>query len=89
MFTVYAIKSKEKNYIYVGLTSNLKKRIARHQNGYETTTKFYRPFDIIYLDFFPSRVEAREEEKYLKSGCGKEFLKQIISSGGGTVDTQG
>lgn len=86
---MYAIKSREKNYIYVGLTSNLKKRITRHSNGYEKTTKFYRPFDLIYVDFFPSRVEAREEEKYLKSGCGKEFLKQLKCSGGGMVDAQG
>jgi putative endonuclease len=75
MFTVYAISSETRNYIYVGLTSNLKKRIEFHSNGYEQTTKPYRPFRLIYNEEFSDRPSAREREKYLKSGVGKLFLK--------------
>ena len=77
MFTVYAIKSIVKNYIYVGLTDNLDRRFSEHEKGYEKTTKSYRPFKIIYTEVFKTRVEARKKEKYLKSGCGKEFLKRL------------
>jgi len=42
MFWVYAISSLNRNYIYVGLTSDLESRIARHNKGYEKTTKPYR-----------------------------------------------
>lgn len=38
MFWVYAISSLNRNYIYVGLTSDLESRIARHNKGYEKTT---------------------------------------------------
>ena len=38
MFWVYAISSLNRNYIYVGLTSGLESRIARHNKGYEKTT---------------------------------------------------
>ncbi len=37
------------------------------------------PFELIYLEEFKNRQEARIKEKYLKSGVGKEFLKRISS----------
>jgi len=75
MIIVYALKSITRNYIYVGMTQNLTERFNRHNNGYERTTKPYRPFKLIYFEEFNSRAEARVREKYLKSGAGKEFLK--------------
>ncbi len=77
MYKVYAISSINRKYIYVGLTSNLKERLRRHNNGYEKTTKPYKPFNLIYTEEFKTRIEARQKEKYLKSGIGKEFLKKI------------
>ncbi|GGF27518.1 GIY-YIG nuclease family protein [Echinicola rosea] len=75
MFTVYAISSENRNYIYVGMTSNLPKRINRHNAGYERTTKPYRPFKLIYTKEFDTRLQAREHEKYLKSRNGKRYLR--------------
>ena len=77
MYQVYAISSEIKSYIYVGLTNNLKKRVERHNKGYEKTTKPYRPFKLIYTEKCEDRIEARKREKYLKSGVGKEFLKKL------------
>ena len=77
MIVVYAIKSRKRNYIYVGMTSNLDDRIERHNKGYEKTTRPYRPYSLIYTEEFPDRLKAREKEKYLKSGIGKEFLKSL------------
>jgi len=77
MYFVYAIRSEVRNYIYVGMTSNLDKRINAHNNGYERTTKPYRPFRLIYKEKFENRREAREREKYFKTGKGKEFLRKL------------
>jgi hypothetical protein len=33
MFFVYAIKSLSRNYIYVGLTNDVEKRLKQHNNG--------------------------------------------------------
>lgn len=77
MYFVYAIKSKTRNYIYVGITGDLEQRIAFHNNGYERTTRPYIPLILIHSESYPSRVEARAKEKYLKSGIGKEFLKSL------------
>ena len=77
MFYTYAIKSKERNYIYVGLTNNPDRRIAEHNCKKEKTTRSYAPFMIILIEKYETRVEARKREKYLKSGTGKEFLKLL------------
>ena len=77
MYFVYAIKSQIKKYIYVGLTNNYERRIDQHQQGEEKTTGPYRPFTTILIEKYPTRIEARKREKYLKSGIGKEFLKTL------------
>ena len=78
MYFVYALRSEVKNYIYVGLTDNVEHRVSQHNNGYERTTKPYRPFKLILVESFPTREQARIREKYLKSGVGKAFLKNIV-----------
>lgn len=80
MYYVYAISSLEHNYIYVGLTQNIENRIKRHNDGRERTTKFYRPFILIYSEVCETRAEARKREKYWKSGVGKEKLRVLKNS---------
>ena len=75
MYYTYVIKSKIRNYIYVGITSNIERRFKEHNNGKNKTTKPYRPFDLLFKESYSTREEARKREKYLKSGIGKEFIK--------------
>ncbi len=77
MIQVYALKSEIKNIIYVGLTVNLEKRFKQHNSGVTNWSKRYRPWKVIYSESFLTRVEARIREKQLKSGSGKEFLKNL------------
>jgi len=77
MYYTYAIKSKIKKYIYVGITNNPERRIKEHCQGYEKTTKPYKPFKTILIEKYINRSEARKREKFLKSGFGKEYLKNI------------
>jgi putative endonuclease len=78
MYIVYALRSCYKKYIYVGQNSNFVERLKRHNNGQEKTTRFYKPFEVILTESYKTRIEARQREKYLKSGCGKEWLKSIL-----------
>jgi len=77
MYFVYALKSLNRNYIYIGISDNLKRRIKQHNRGYNKTTNPYKPFYILLIEKYMTRPEARRREKYLKSGCGKEYLKSI------------
>ena len=74
-YHVYALSSTVRNYIYVGLTSDLERRLRDHQNGYNPTTKPYKPFELILLEEHETRVLAREREKYLKTSAGKRWLR--------------
>ena len=78
MYFVYAIKSINRNYIYVGMTNEVERRFDEHNTGKNKTTRPYKPFKLFYSEKFRTRAEARKREKYLKSGIGKEFLKSLI-----------
>ncbi len=74
-YFVYAIKSKKDGRIYIGMSKNPEKRLIEHNKGWTKSTKIFRLWKIIYKKRINSRAEAREEEKRLKSGFGREFLK--------------
>ena len=76
-YNVYAIKSKKDGRIYVGMSINPELRLKQHNQGKNPSTKPWRPWKTIYKKLVGSRVEARKEEKRLKSGSGKEFLKSL------------
>lgn len=59
MYYTYAIKSKERNYIYVGLTNNPYRRISEHNNKKEKTTRSYAPFETLLIEEYKTRIEAR------------------------------
>ena len=77
MYYVYAIRSLVRNYIYVGLTNMVERRINEHNKGQNRSTKAYIPFNLIYVEMFNTREKARKKEIYLKSGIGKEFLRNL------------
>ena len=77
MWVVYAIKSELNGVIYVGMCSNLERRIKEHNDGRSKYTKAYRPWKLIFKEEAADRTTARAREKYWKSGIGKEFLKAI------------
>ncbi len=78
MYFVYAIKSLVKEWIYVGMTSNLERRLSQHNLGHNKSTKPYSPFKLVYFEKQPDRHSAREREKYLKTASGKRWLKYQI-----------
>jgi len=47
MFYVYAIKSISRNYIYVGMTNNIVRRLGEHNKGENKSTKAYIPFILL------------------------------------------
>ena len=74
---VYVLKSVKTNEFYKGLTNNLERRLQEHIAGKEETTRKMLPLKLIYVEICSSRREARAIEKFLKSGFGREILKEI------------
>jgi len=77
-YFVYAIYSDLRDYMYIGMTNNVDRRLLEHNKGYNKTTKPYLPFRLIYTEVHDSRSEARLREKYFKGGSGRKFLRNFI-----------
>lgn len=80
MFTVYVLYSERFNRTYTGLTNNLDRRLKEHNSKQNKSTKAYTPWRLIYTEQLETRVEAREREKFLKSGKGRDFIKTVIKA---------
>ncbi|MBN1384280.1 MAG: GIY-YIG nuclease family protein [Elusimicrobia bacterium] len=78
MFYVYVLKSLKDNKLYIGHTSDIKKRVEWHNAGKQKSTKYRLPLKLAHVEIFSSRSEAMRREKELKTGKGKDFLKKII-----------
>lgn len=78
MYYVYVIKSIGYNWVYVGMTENLEKRLASHNTKKVLSTKFKAPFKLVYFEEVFTSQEARIKEKYFKTNAGKEYLKRRL-----------
>ena len=78
MIGVYAIRSLVNGDIYVGIAKDVDARIKEHNKGKSRYTKGLKPWKEIYREEHADWVSAREREKKLKSGIGKEFLKSLV-----------
>lgn len=64
---VYILASKKNGTIYVGVTSNLQKRIYEHKQGvFKGFTKRYNIKILVYYEVFDDIMEAIKREKILK-----------------------
>ncbi len=77
MFTVYLLKSLKDGKRYIGMTSNLVRRLAEHKNGKVKSTKNRRPLELIYSEEFETKSEASDREHFFKTSSGRSFLKSI------------
>jgi len=78
MYYVYIFQSQKDKKLYIGFTSNLKKRIRKHRVEEVTSTKTRRPLRLIFYEAFLAKQDALRRERYFKTQKGKASLKQII-----------
>ena len=79
MHCVYVLYSASSGHLYIGETANLIARFRSHnelsKKGY--TSKF-RPWQVIWVEFYDSRLEALKREQALKSGQGRAWIRSEI-----------
>lgn len=66
MYYVYLLKSRKTGRLYIGYTSDLKRRFQQHNSGQNRSTKFGTPWELKYYEAFESSTDARKREKALK-----------------------
>jgi putative endonuclease len=76
---VYLLSSQShQDQRYVGLTSDLKARLQKHNNGGVPHTSKYRPWAIDAYFAFKTREQAARFEHYLKSDSGRAFANRHL-----------
>jgi predicted GIY-YIG superfamily endonuclease len=79
MHYVYLLKSEAfEGERYVGMTCDLKSRLADHNNGHSPHTSKYRPWKLETYIAFSEREKAAAFEHYLKSGSGHAFANKRL-----------
>lgn len=64
--------------LYVGYTENLVNRLSQHAHGLVRSTKNRRPVLLVHYEYFIGMQDAKSREEYLKSGPGRNQLKQFL-----------
>jgi len=77
-YIVYILRSEKTGSFYKGMTQNLNLRILQHNKGLTSGNKSLIPFELVFVQICNTRLEARNLEKYLKSGSGREIIREII-----------
>lgn len=82
MFYVYVLKSKHDDKLYIGFTSDLRKRFMEHNKGLVQSTKLRIPFSLVYYEAYTDKEDAIERERMLKrfSGSTTHLRKRIKRS---------
>ena len=79
-FFAYVLKSEIDGRLYKGCSDNIDRRVKEHNSGKMKSTKGFRPWELVHSEEFGTFKEAREREKYFKTGSGREFIKKLIST---------
>ena len=77
-YFVYILKSEKDQKRYIGSTNNLHRRISEHNRGVVKSTKFRRPFKLVYQEQFETKAEAETREKFFKTGRGRQYIKEVL-----------
>ncbi|WKZ31575.1 MAG: GIY-YIG nuclease family protein [Candidatus Dojkabacteria bacterium] len=79
-YYVYILRSE--NYpdkTYVGYTSDLRRRLYRHNGGFVASTQRFLPWRLETYISFSDRLMAMRFERYLKTGSGIAFKRKRFS----------
>ena len=77
-YYIYVLLSIKDKRFYIGFTLNLKNRLSEHAKGKVKSTKNRRPLKLVHYEYFIDKADAKEREVFLKSGFGRNQLKQSL-----------
>ncbi len=78
MFYTYILESVKNKDLYIGYTSDLKKRLEEHNSGKSTSTKRYMPWRLIYYEACLLQEDALRRENYFKTSQGRRMFRKRL-----------
>jgi len=80
MFYFYILQSIPTKKLYLGQTTDLKRRLESHNNKTNKATKPYTPFEIIYYSAFKDQKDCVNCEKYFKTTAGWKRIHRMLEN---------
>lgn len=79
MYYVYHIQSENNSdRYYVGLTSDVERRLEEHNAGKSIHTNKFKPWKLPTYTAFVDKSRAEKFEAYLKTSSGRAFAKKRL-----------
>jgi putative endonuclease len=84
MHYLYVLRSEQDGTFYVGVTDDLNRRLAQHNDGFSNFTSKHKPWKLIYYEAYTSLALARKREEKLKNHARgfQELKKRILDESG-------
>ena len=77
-YYVYVLQSEKDHGFYIGLTIDIKSRLAEHNSGRVSHTKNKYPLRLVYWEGCLNQRDAAKRERYLKTTWGKRYIKSRL-----------
>ena len=79
MYFVYSIQSENNpDKFYVGLTSDVQRRLDEHNAGKSIHTNEFKPWNLVSYTAFLDKSRAESFESYLKTSSGRAFATKRL-----------
>jgi putative endonuclease len=74
--TLYVLKARNGRR-YVGITNDLHRRLREHRSKHSKGGQLLDEFSVLHTEKFEDYEEARDRERFLKSGQGRKWLDEL------------
>ena len=78
MYYVYILQSLKTNKLYTGSTEDLRRRFIKHNSGKTQSTKFGKPWKLIYYEAHITKTSTRKTEIFYKKSQGRRQIKKKL-----------
>ena len=82
MFTAYILYSKIRDRYYIGSTSDMAKRLGKHNTNHKGFTGKVGDWAVVYTEVFASREDAVRREKQIKSWKSRVAIEKLLLAAG-------
>ena len=79
LYHVYVLRGTRTRRLYTGSCEDVDDPLMRHNAGQSRATKHGVPWKLVHCEEFATRGEAVRREAYLKTGRGRDELRQLLS----------
>jgi putative endonuclease len=81
-FYTYILYSQNTDRYYIGSTSDLARRLDRHNAGATPSTKSGRPWRIVYFEEFNNKSDAIKRENHVKRMKSRVYIEKLVKADG-------